>query len=253
MRLRIIASLLMLTLTLTACDDAETKRRRLQSEQVARAQAEAEVAIRAAEDRLRETARNISPSAKLRGVVAHRQVLGGYAVCGQVNLTGAAEDPYLPFVSVVSPNGERIEQFVAFSSMEATRTYVETNTRCFDGGGPTSARSVLPLPPVPDTSSPAPLAAASSRTPASALLPADGVPPSPLPVPTTGSMPAQGSVTTTSAHPVNLRSSPTGGGTVLRVVPRSTRLRVFAEAPGGWYQVGETDPNGWIHGSMLER
>ncbi|WP_408895712.1 SH3 domain-containing protein [Pararoseomonas baculiformis] len=52
---------------------------------------------------------------------------------------------------------------------------------------------------------------------------------------------------------MNLRSSPTGGGAVLRVLPRGTRLKVFAEAPGGWYQVGVTEPTGWIHGSMLQR
>ena len=151
--MRIVASLLITALAAVACDDAETKRKRLQAEQAAQSQAAGSAAGRAAEERLRATARNITPTAKLRGVVAHRQALGGYAVCGQVNLTGAAEDPYLPFVSVVSPDMGRIEQFVAFSSAEATRTYVETNTRCFDGGGPASARSVLPLPPVPDISS----------------------------------------------------------------------------------------------------
>ncbi|MBP0444820.1 SH3 domain-containing protein [Roseomonas sp. SSH11] len=74
-----------------------------------------------------------------------------------------------------------------------------------------------------------------------------------LPAPHAGSAPSQASVTSTSAHPVNLRSSPTGGGAVLRVLPRGTRLKVFAEAPGGWYQVGVTEPTGWIHGSMLQR
>ncbi|MFH5926552.1 SH3 domain-containing protein [Roseomonas xinghualingensis] len=240
------------TLAVAACDDAETKRRRQQAEQAARSAADAATVIRAAEERLRATARNITPGARFRGVIAHRQALGGYAVCGQVNLTGAAEDPYLPFVSIVSPNGERIDQFVASSSAEATRTYVEATTRCYDGGGPSSARSVVPLPPVPDTSASAP-APAPPRTPAGALSTAESAPRPALPMPTTESMPAQGAVTTTSAHPVNLRSSPAGGGTVLRVLPRGTRLRVFAEAPGEWYQVGEVEPIGWIHGSMLER
>jgi hypothetical protein len=253
MHLRIMASLLMAALTLTACDDAETKRQRQAAEQAARSQAEIAAASKAAEERLRSTARNITPAAKLRGVAVHRQALGGYAVCGQVNLTGAAEDPYLPFVSVVSPDAGRIEQFVAFSSAEATRTYVETNTRCFDRGGPASARSVLPLPPVPDTSTNAAAPATSPSSPAPAPATAEAGSLSVLPTPSAASMPAQGSVTTTSAHPVNLRSNPAGGGAVLRVVPRGTRLRVFAEAPGGWYQVGENEPVGWIHGSMLER
>lgn len=253
MRLRIVASLLTAALTLAACDDAETKRQRQRAEETARLQTEVAAASKAAEERLRSTARNITPAAKLRGVIVHGQALGGYAVCGQVNLTGAAEDPYLPFVSVVSPDAKRIEQFVAFSSAEATRTYVETNTRCFDRGGPTSARSVLPLPPVPDTSTAVPAPVTSPASPAPAPPTAEAASPSALPTPSAASMPAQGSVTTTSAHPVNLRSNPAGGGAVLRVVPRGTRLRVFAEAPGGWYQVGETEPSGWIHGSMLDR
>ncbi|MCG7363996.1 SH3 domain-containing protein, partial [Roseomonas sp. ACRSG] len=64
---------------------------------------------------------------------------------------------------------------------------------------------------------------------------------------------ASGTVTTTSAHPVNVRSSPAGGGAVVRVVPRASLLRVFGEAPGGWLQVGEEQPIGWLHRSMLER
>ncbi|HEY8609804.1 MAG TPA: SH3 domain-containing protein, partial [Roseomonas sp.] len=232
--MRIAAPLLMASLVMAACDDADTKRKRQQAEQAARAEAQATAAIKASEDRLRSTLRNITSDAKLRGVIAHRQALGGYAVCGQVNLTGERADPYLPFVSVVSPNMDRIEQFVASSSAEATRTYVETNTRCYDGGGPTSARTVVPLPPVPDTSNPGPGGATPPR-PIVPSPPATEALASPvLPPPPSGSTPLRSSVTTTSAHPVNLRSNPTGGGAVLRVIPRGTRLRVFAEAPGGW-------------------
>jgi hypothetical protein len=250
MRMRIAAPLLMILLVMAACDDADTERKR---EQAARGEAQAAAAVKASEEQLRSTLRNITSGAKLRGVIAHRQALGGYAICGQVNLTGAREDPYLPFVSVVSPNMDRIEQFVASSSAEATRTYVEATTRCYDEGGPTSVRSVVPLPPVPDTSA----SGAGGTTPRRPTVPAPPAvevvrPPTSSPAPT-GSRPTQGSVTTTSAHPVNLRSNPAGGGAVLRVVPRGTRLRVFAEAPGGWYQVGESEPMGWVHGSMLER
>jgi hypothetical protein len=250
MRMRIAAPLLMILLAMAACEDADIKRER---EQAARGEAQAAAAVKASEERLRSTLRNITPGAKLRGVIVHRQALGGYAVCGQVNLTGAREDPYIPFVSVVSPNMDRIEQFVASGSAEATRTYVETTTRCYDEGGPTSVRSVVPLPPVPDTSASGAGGTTPPRLPAPAPSAAEVAPPPTLPPASTGSMPSQGSVTTTLAHPVNLRSNPAGGGTVLRVVPRGTRLRVFAEAPGGWYQVGEAEPVGWIHGSMLER
>ena len=237
---------------LFTCDDAASKRKREQAEQTARAEAQVAAAMKASEERLRATSRNITPGAKLRGVIAHKQALGGYAVCGQVNLTGAREDPYLPFVSIVSPSLDRVEQFVASSSAEAMRTYVETNTRCYDEGGPTSTRSVVPLPLVPDTSNPGEEGTVPSSLPVPAPSGAAPATPSTLP-PSVGSAPSQGSVTTTSAHPVNLRNNPAGSGAVLRVVPRGTRLRVFAEAPGGWYEVGETEPVGWIHGSMLER
>ncbi|MFC7540986.1 SH3 domain-containing protein [Siccirubricoccus deserti] len=59
-------------------------------------------------------------------------------------------------------------------------------------------------------------------------------------------------VITTAAHPVNIRSQPGGGGAVVRIVPRASTLRVFSEAPGGWLQVGEDQPFGWVHGSMLD-
>ena len=61
------------------------------------------------------------------------------------------------------------------------------------------------------------------------------------------------SVTTTAAHPVNIRSHPRGGGTVVRTVPRASVLRVFGEAPGGWFQVGGDRPFGWVHGSVLKQ
>ncbi|MCB4824755.1 SH3 domain-containing protein [Roseicella sp. GB24] len=60
-------------------------------------------------------------------------------------------------------------------------------------------------------------------------------------------------VTTTPAHPVNIRAQPGGGGPVVRILPRASQLRVFGEAPGGWLEVGEDQPFGWVHGSMLER
>ncbi|TDH58288.1 SH3 domain-containing protein, partial [Dankookia rubra] len=60
-------------------------------------------------------------------------------------------------------------------------------------------------------------------------------------------------VTTSQAHPVNIRSAPGGGGAVVRVVPRASALRVFGEAPGGWLEVGESQPFGWVHASVLDR
>jgi uncharacterized protein YraI len=66
--------------------------------------------------------------------------------------------------------------------------------------------------------------------------------------------PAQGGVTTSARTPVNIRSGPSGGTEVVRVVPRASSLQVFGEAPGGWLQVGEGgEAWGWLHNSMLER
>ena len=48
-----------------------------------------------------------------------------------------------------------------------------------------------------------------------------------------------------------MRADPHGAS--VRVVPRGTALHVFSQAPGGWLQVGDAGPEGWIHESMLDR
>ena len=49
----------------------------------------------------------------------------------------------------------------------------------------------------------------------------------------------------------NVHASPHGPS--VRVVPQGTALRIFAAAPGGWYEVGDTAPWGWVHESMFVR
>ena len=49
----------------------------------------------------------------------------------------------------------------------------------------------------------------------------------------------------------NLRAAPVGGSEVLGVVPQGSALRVFGRAPGGWVQVGDAAPQGWVHSSLL--
>ncbi|WP_198372529.1 SH3 domain-containing protein, partial [Roseomonas rosulenta] len=64
---------------------------------------------------------------------------------------------------------------------------------------------------------------------------------------------ATGRVTTSATSRANIRREPSTGAPVQRVVRPGTSLRVFAEAPGGWLQVGEEDePIGWIHQSALQ-
>ena len=52
-------------------------------------------------------------------------------------------------------------------------------------------------------------------------------------------------------HAGNIHVSPQGE--ILRVELRGKELRVFGEAPGGWLQIGDTEANGWVHSSMVQR
>ena len=67
------------------------------------------------------------------------------------------------------------------------------------------------------------------------------------PAPT--SLPASGTIV--MRHAGNIHVSPQGE--ILRVEPRGKELRVFGEAPGGWLQIGDTEANGWVHSSMIQR
>lgn len=48
----------------------------------------------------------------------------------------------------------------------------------------------------------------------------------------------------------NLRAEPNGSAEVLRTLPASTVLRVFGRN-GNWVRVGDREPAGWIHNSLL--
>jgi hypothetical protein len=185
---------------------------------------------------------------RLRAVAVHPQAISGtFAVCGQINPSGRSEDPFIPFVARVTFEGERpvrTDLVLGASNAEASRVFVELLDRCFDGGGPTNTRQMArPVPPLP-TEMPRVFAGGTSQT----------VPP---PAPAPAALPpimqaASGNVMTTSRHPVNIRSNPQGGADVLRVVPRGSNLQVFGQAPGGWLQVGESEPWGWLHSSLLD-
>jgi len=51
----------------------------------------------------------------------------------------------------------------------------------------------------------------------------------------------------------NIRQAPNLEAPVLRVLAPGTPLNVFAEADGGWLQVGEQQPFGWMHETVLDR
>jgi hypothetical protein len=225
-------------------------------------------ALQAAEERLRARLR-VEGALTLRAVQAYRQALPDtLAICGQVNPSGRGDEPFLPWVAVVTFAGTtptRTDFYLAASSQEATRVYFEMVDRCFEGGGPASARqSIRPLPPapygLPRSAADAPTRSLPPAAPAPVAAP---VPPAPVAPPAAPAStapaapargPAQGMVTTTPRHPVNVRANPAGGSEVVRIVPRGSALQVFGEAPGGWLQVGEAGVAwGWLHNSLIER
>jgi hypothetical protein len=170
-----------------------------------------------------------------RGVQVFAQALRDtVAVCGR-STSSASGAPLVPYVAVVSFEGDapRVTNFVlGATGPEATRVFVEMVDRCFDGGGPQTARvmarSYPPLP-VPGAAQPETVAEA---------------PPEPTRPTNT--------VMVSSRSPANLRSA-TRGGEVIRTVPAASTLEVYGEAPGGWYQVGERgNAMGWVHASVLE-
>jgi hypothetical protein len=184
---------------------------------------------------------------QFRGVQAYAQALPNHtAVCGLVS--AFADDPtiFVAFVIVatqVSPPDATTPRFtfdahVGTTTTEAGRVYLALVADCWDRGGPASERP-LSLPPLPDNipdphlpPAPDPLAAAPA-----AKLP--GVVP--------GQVAAGGTVTVRQS--ANVHATP--GGASIRTVQQGQVLHVFATSTGGWYQVGDTAPFGWVHESML--
>lgn len=213
----------------------------------------------ATEERLRARLR-IDGALMLRAVQIYRQAMSDtLAVCGQVNPNGRSEEAFIPFVVVVGFEEERVargEVVVGASSAEAGRVYLESLDKCFDGGGPATPRAAArPLAPIPTE---IPRAAPPLINDAPVVSGAPGglqqaVAVQASPVIAASVRSASGGVTTTARHPVNIRSSPSGGGAVVRVAPRNSTLQLFGEAPGGWLQVGEGEPWGWLHASMVDQ
>lgn len=62
-----------------------------------------------------------------------------------------------------------------------------------------------------------------------------------------------GTVTTNGRTRTNIRVAPDLSAPVVRTMQPSTTLTVFGDAPGGWFNVGESEPFGWVHESALQR
>jgi hypothetical protein len=244
---------------------------------------------KASETNVRVSASN-PDSVRFRGVQVWPQAIRNqFAVCGQANVFGPSSNTYVLFVAVVTRNDAdqdparrfMVDARVGSTVTEATKVYVDTLARCFEGGGPQNPRRemLVPVPPMPDDmktvlAGPAPApppAPVAPVAPVVSVVPIPAPPPAPVapvapvvsvvpipaaqpralaprhPAPT--SSPASGTIV--MRHPGNIRIAPQGE--VLRVEPRGKELRVFGEAPGGWLQIGDAQANGWVHDSMVER
>jgi hypothetical protein len=181
-----------------------------------------------------------SQGTQQRGVQVFQQALPGVvAVCGRSTTTSGIGAPYVPYVAVVSFEGEapRVTNLVlGTTGPEASRVFLEMTDRCFDGGGPANARAMArSYPPLPTGAMPEREAEAQPEA-------------APQPEPARPS----GTVTISSRSGANLRSA-ARGGEVIRTLPASSTFDVISEAPGGWVQVGERGaPIGWVHASVLE-
>jgi hypothetical protein len=210
--------------------------------------------------------------AQFRGVQVYSQAMPQrMAVCGQV--TPFADDPniFVPFVSVVTVQGSQdgrapqyqFEQHIGTDPSEASHVYAAIVAYCYDKGGPPVMpyQGVVPVPPLPDAI-PDPLSKGgrAGQPPATATSSSPPSPPTPhvqtpqradVPASVPGLVPDQATGSVTMRQNGNLHSEP--HGPAIRVVPQGTAMRIFARASGGWYQVGDTAPWGWIHESMLDR
>ncbi len=219
--------LLLPLLLLAACKE-EAPRRVVEDPRAAEARTAAEAAM----------APRLAGGA-LRGVQPFAQAQGGsFAVCGRLD-PGPAE-ALRPWVALVAfeRNAPVVQWLVlAGAAADTARAFAEMTDRCFAGGG--AGRGAPRPPAILPPPLPAPAAVPEAPRPAAPAAEA----------PRTG---ATGrTVTTSDRSPVNLRATP-GGGEVLRTVPRATELEVFAEAPGGWLQVGQGGTAwDWVHVTVL--
>lgn len=232
---------------LSGCKDRKQDTAQVDDAMAGRARAAAERNIRSSVS---------SREVRFRGVQTYAQALPAHwAVCGQVSPFADDANIFVPFVSVVTLADEkghaveRFEQAIGTTTAEADRVYIALVADCYDRGGPTSGpfQSITPLPPLPDTVTEPEHPTASAkpqprRTQSAPTLSEQAPPPSP-------ETPASGRVAMRQNATLHLAPH----GPPVQVVPQGTALRVFAQAPGGWYEVGDTGPWGWVHESMLDR
>jgi hypothetical protein len=214
---------------------------------------------KASENSIRVSASN-PDSVRFRGVQVWPQAIRNqFAVCGQANVFGPGSNTYVLFVAVVTRDDAgqdparrfMVDARVGSTVTEATKAYVDTLARCYEGGGPQNLRreTAVPVPPMPEDMKAA-LAGPPQAAPPAPVAPARAAQPqaSPPRQPAPASAPASGTIVMRQSG--NIHMSPQGE--IIRVEPRGKALRVFGEAPGGWLQIGDTEANGWVHSSMVQ-
>jgi hypothetical protein len=241
------ASALAVLTLLSGCKD--------EKQGAAPAQAASDPVRRAAEQNIRASAPSTTQMT-FRGMQVYAQAIPQrFAVCGQVDPFPDDSRMFVPFVTIVSVLDKaadgtpqyKFDQYIGTSTTEAGRVYLAIVNYCYDKGGPGNGpiRSVMPMAPLP-VGIPDP-AAKAAPAPPPAPTPTAAAQPAPRPAVDTG--PAGGSVTMRQS--ANLHSDP--HGPTIRTVAQGTVLRIYAMASGGWYQVGDTAPWGWVHESMVEK
>jgi hypothetical protein len=215
---------------------------------------------KAAENSIRVSTKN-PDSVRFRGVQVWPQAINNqFAICGQANVFGPTSNTFVLFVVVVSRNdiGDdpaqkyKVDARVGSTVTEATKVYVDTLARCYENGGPQKILrdAAAPVPPMPDD----PKAVLAGPAPAAPSTPvASKGNPQPQPAATGQAAPAStpASGTVIMRQNGNIRTAPQGE--TIRVEPQGKELRVFGEAPGGWLQIGDTEANGWVHSSLVQR
>jgi hypothetical protein len=152
------------------------------------------------------------------------------AICGQMSATGS-ENAFIDFAAVTimqEPDPPRVQELhIADGPSGAARTRAESWLRCTDETRRIDMKAGAEMLPRPQFS---PTAAPRIQG-ESEVMPAG--------------------LNVTMRQRGNLRSGPDASSPVIRTIPRGTAAHVFGEPQGGWYQIGDTSPWGWMHSSML--
>lgn len=184
---------------------------------------------------------------QFRGVQAYQQAAKNrFAICGLVSAFADDANIFVPFVTVATqtsppdakPPRYEFDTHVGTTTTEASRVYAALVANCWAGGGLAPGRAPS-LPPLPD----------NIRDPHAPDLAAAPVSAGKANARVAGQTASDGSVTIRQS--ANVHATP--GGSTIRTAIGGTTLHVFATAPNGWYQVGDTAPFGWVHESMVSR